>query len=168
MRNSSLKKFYTNLIITLALLLGNYFFLAKSVLAAPTPAGTNIDNSATGSFDGDTSGTSGTVTSNTVTVQVLEIAGISITNTAITEAPSNVTNAGPYQNIAGINTGDVVYFEFTISNDGNDPTKFFIPDSPSSVNGATFDKTTLPIQIIAVDPDGSGSTPEKVLTTPVN
>jgi len=126
--------------------------------AAPTPPGT-IDNRATGSFI-DTA-TDGTVEifSNTVTVTVVEVAGITIVaQTPVEATPSQAgTNAGTYQGFDGINAGDLVYFDFVITNVGNDPTAFFIPAAPASVTGGTFNATNAPIQIIAVDPDGSGT-----------
>ncbi|MBD2340585.1 isopeptide-forming domain-containing fimbrial protein [Calothrix sp. FACHB-156] len=143
----------TRLFLTTAIICGSFLPLLKTVLADSTPPGTTIDNSATGSFEGETSGTTNTVTSNTVSVTVLEVAGITINSSSVpTEAPNNVTNAGTYQGIAGINTGDVVYFDFTITNTGNDPTQFFIPGT-ATITGGTLEG----IQIIAVDPDGTGT-----------
>ena len=81
-------RFYRNLIITSALILGSHFSLTKAVLADPTPPGAVIDNTATGSFTGETSGTTGTVTSNTVTLTVLEVAGITLFRQAIKKRPS--------------------------------------------------------------------------------
>lgn len=143
----------------IVLILGSYFNLAKSALAISPPPGTLIDNTATASFEGNTSGITRTATSNTVTLQVVEVAGITVQYTGNTEAPSNVTNAGVYQGIAGINTGDVVYFDFTLTNVGNDPTRFFIPNN-AVITGGNLQGN---IQIIAVDPDGTGATPEKSL-----
>ena len=116
----------TRLLVTAALLLGSFFALTKAVLADPAPPG-NIDNTATGSFTGETSGITGTVISNTVTLTVREVAGITVQPQSIADAPAGVPNAGPNQGASGINTGDVVYFDFTVTNVGNDPTKFFIP-----------------------------------------
>ncbi|NUN65055.1 hypothetical protein HCU40_09870 [Pseudanabaena biceps] len=141
----------TRLLLTTALILGSCFTLAKSVLADSTPPNTPITNTAIGTFEGTTSGTTGSVTSNTVTISVLEVAGITATSSGNQEASLAVTNAGTYQGIAGINTGDVVYFDFTVTNVGNDPTAFFIPGT-ATISGGTFEN----IQIIAVDPDGSG------------
>ena len=155
-------RFYRNLIITSALILSSHFSLAKSVLADPTPPGTVIDNTATGSFTGETSGTTGTVTSNTVTLTVLEVAGITAAPSGNQEAAVGVTNAGIYQGVAGINTGDVVYFDFTVTNVGNDPTQFFIPDT-ATITGATLES----IQLIAVDPDGAGAAASKTVAVNV-
>jgi uncharacterized repeat protein (TIGR01451 family) len=155
-------RFYNTLIITSALILGSYFSLAKSALAAPTAPGSVITNTATGSFEGESSGTLGTVTSNTVTMTVLEVAGITAVASGNTEAPLAVANAGSYQDVAGINTGDVVYFDFTITNAGNDPTQFFIPGA-ATITGGTLEN----IQVIAVDPDGAGAVSPTTLAVTV-
>ncbi|MFZ9736989.1 MAG: beta strand repeat-containing protein [Prochlorotrichaceae cyanobacterium] len=132
--------------------------LIRPAIAAPTPPGT-IDNTATGSFTDTSTGNTVNIFSNTVTVTVVEVAGITIVpQTPIEATPAQAgTNAGTYQSIAGIHTGDLVYFDFVLTNVGNDPTSFFIPSSPANVTGGTFNATNAPIQIIAVDPDGTGT-----------
>ena len=157
MKRKSHLRFYTNLLLTSALAIGGNFSLAKLALAAGTAAGTVITNTATGSFEGDTSGTTGTVTSNAVTLSVLEIAGVTLTPSGTTQ-PSTTTLAtdfptvipGPYQGTEGINRGDIVYFDFTITNTGNSPTAIFIPDITTITNG-----TQRGINVIQVDPDGA-------------
>ena len=152
----------TRLLVTTALILGSYFSLAKSVLAQSTPPNTTISNTAVGTFEGTTSGTTGNVTSNTVTLSVFEVAGITAVDSGNQEAPLAVVNAGVFQGIAGINTGDVVYFDFTVTNVGNDPTGFFIPGT-ATIGGGTLEN----IQIIAVDPNGTlgAPTPTTVAVT---
>ena len=151
------------LLVTTALLLGSFFALTKAVLADPAPPG-NIDNTATGSFTGETSNTSGTVISNTVTLTVREVAGITVQPPSIADAPAGVPNAGLNQGASGINTGDVVYFDFTVTNVGNDPTKFFIPND-AQISGGTLQGN---VQIIAVDPNGAAPLLSNTFTTPVN
>ena len=152
----------TRLLVTTALILGSYFSLAKSVLAQSTPPNTTISNTAVGTFEGTTSGTTGNVTSNTVTLSVFEVAGITAVDSGNQEAPLAVVNAGVFQGVAGINTGDVVYFDFTVTNVGNDPTGFFIPGT-ATIGGGTLEN----IQIIAVDPNGTlgAPTPTTVAVT---
>ncbi len=152
----------TRLLVTTALILGSYFSLAKSVLAQSTPPNTTITNTAVGTFEGTTSGTTGNVTSNTVTLSVLEVAGINAAPSGNQEAPFAVPNAGAFQGVAGINTGDVVYFDFTVTNVGNDPTGFFIPGT-ATIGGGTLEN----IQIIEVDPNGAlgAPTPTTVAVT---
>ena len=153
----------TRLLVTTALILGSYFSLAKSVLAQSTPPNTPITNTAVGTFEGATSGTTGTVTSNTVTLTVFEVAGLTaVPSGTPQEAPFAVANAGAFQGVAGINTGDVVYFDFTVTNVGNDPTGFFIPGT-ATIGGGTLEN----IQIIEVDPNGAlgAPTPTTVAVT---
>ena len=153
----------TRLLVTTALILGSYFSLAKSVLAQSTPPNTTITNTAVGTFEGTTSGTTGNVTSNTVTLTVFEVAGITaVPSGTPQEAPFAVANAGAFQGVAGINTGDVVYFDFTVTNVGNDPTGFFIPGT-ATIGGGTLEN----IQIIEVDPNGAlgAPTPTTVAVT---
>jgi hypothetical protein len=82
---------------------------------SPAP-GILIENQATGTFTDTTDNSIGTVLSDKVTVTVAEVAGISATGSAITN-PAYRTN--------------VVYFDFLVKNEGNDPTQFFVPAAPS-------------------------------------
>ena len=116
------------------------------VVAAPTTADTTIDNQATGTFADldDTSTGTQNVVSNTVSVTVAEVAGITITNGAV---PS-------------VANGVVSNFDFTITNSGNDPTKFFVPQNAAVTGG-----TQGTLQIIAyINAAGTKTT----LTTPIN
>ena len=129
--------------------------LTRPGLAAPTPPGT-IDNTATGSFIDTATDNTVDIFSNTVTVTVVEIAGISVSFNAVNEATILQANgsAGNFQEDGSINAGDVVYFDFVVTNVGNDPTEFSLPTVPSFVSAeATFSG---PMQIIAADPDGGG------------
>ena len=123
--------------------------------ASPTP-GTVIDNQATGSFtDPNNSNQEVQIESNVVQVEVAEVAGITISQAALPEeAPSGVSGAGANQGNGDINPDDIIYFTYKITNVGNDPTQFFIPDAPSSVNNGSLNGN---IQIIEYDPDGSSA-----------
>jgi trimeric autotransporter adhesin len=143
--------------------IGNCLYVLP-LLAAPPAAGTTIDNQATGTFtDGDDlTNAVQDVKSNIVTLTVAEIAGVNVGAEIPVDAPSTVVGAGPYQSAPGIHTGDVVYFDFTITNVGNDPTKFVIPNTATVTGGGTVGQ----LQIIGYDSlvfDGVGSNP-----TPVN
>ncbi len=116
-------------------------------LAAGTPAATTIDNQASGTFQDAVDSSAGleSVVSNTVRVTVAEVAGITIVSK---NTPTAATNA-------------VANFDFTITNVGNDPTKFFLPTAPSSPIGGTAGT----LQIVAyINPAGV----EVPLTTPIN
>ncbi|MEL7400369.1 MAG: hypothetical protein AAFN68_07315, partial [Pseudomonadota bacterium] len=97
------------------------------------------------------------VLSNEVVVKVSEVAGITLTATASpAEAPNSINSSNANQGNGTITADDVVYFTFTLTNVGNDPTQFVIPDSPSSIiNGTLFG----PIELIEYDPDGTGTSP---------
>lgn len=133
--------------------------LALALTDSPAP-GTVIQNQATGSFTDPDTGTRN-VESNIVEITVLEISGITVTPAGATEAPSGVAGEGPNQGDGTINTEDVVYFTFTITNIGNDPTQFFVPDNANITNGSLSG----PIQILAYDTDGNSET---TLPTPVD
>jgi uncharacterized repeat protein (TIGR01451 family) len=158
--------FRTQFWVKLALILGlaatgNALCVLPLIAAAPA-AGTTIDNQATGTFtDGDDlTNTEEGVKSNIVTLTVAEVAGITVGAASPVDAPSNVSGAGPYQNTPGIHTGDIVYFDFTITNVGNDPTKFVIPSTATATGG-----TVGQLQIIGYDSlvfDGVGSNPAPI------
>ncbi|MEL6332225.1 MAG: SdrD B-like domain-containing protein [Cyanobacteria bacterium J06626_26] len=123
---------------------------------ASTEPGTEIRNTATGSFeDPNNLGEVYEVNSNEVVLTVTEVAGITVVPSGTTEAPGTVANAGPNQNNGTIEAQDVVYFEYTITNVGNDPTQFFIPGTPSEIIGGSQSGE---IQIIGYDPDGPNGT----------
>lgn len=127
---------------------------------SPTP-GTVIRNQATGSFTDPASGNVlRNIQSNIVEVTVAEVTGITVTASGFAEAPSGVAGAGPNQGDGTINTQDVVYFTFDITNLGNDPTQFFIPGSATITNGSASG----PIEIISYDTNGSSAT---VLPMPI-
>jgi uncharacterized repeat protein (TIGR01451 family) len=156
-RNSSTFSRYNlrPLLVAAMLLSGSWFGLAP-LLAQSAPPGT-ITNQATGSFvdETDTTNTAVGIQSNTVQVTVVEVAGIFVTAATPIEAPTGVVGAGLLQGNGTINVGDIAYFDYTITNKGNDSTQFFIPDAPSSTVGGTFNATTNPIQIIAYNPTGA-------------
>jgi hypothetical protein len=85
-------------------------FLALPVLSQTAP-GTSIKNTATATYSDGT--TSFTATSNTVSIDVAEVAGI----TLVAQPPSNPAPA----------PGTTVTVPFIITNKGNDPTTFQIP-----------------------------------------
>ncbi|MEH2325190.1 MAG: GEVED domain-containing protein [Nostoc sp.] len=129
------KHTYRSLLIG-ALLLGGSSLAGLSVFAASPTPGTVIENQATGSYIDESDNSTQTLVSDKVTVTVGEVTGITVT-------PANTPSA-----ISGV----VVNFDFTITNVGNDPTQFFIPDAPSAITGGTAGT----LKIVAYDSDGSG------------
>ncbi len=127
-------------LLVAAILCSGSWLGISPLLAASAPPGT-ITNQATGSFvdELDPNNTPVLIQSNTVRVTVAEVAGITVT--AGGTSGSTVT-------------GGMVYFDFVLTNVGNDPTQFFIPDTPATIVGGT---KAGDIKIISYDPDGSGA-----------
>jgi len=102
-------------LLAAAFAVAGFFHMVGAVVAAGTAAGTDITNTATATYEDD-NGTSINATSNTVTIQVAEVAGL-------TAVPSgfNDTNAG------AIEGNDILQYNFTVTNTGNDATDVFIP-----------------------------------------
>ncbi|MBE9028861.1 hypothetical protein IQ266_03680 [filamentous cyanobacterium LEGE 11480] len=104
--------------------------LALPVLADGTVAGTSISNTANATYeDPNAPGTTIDATSNTVTVKVAEVAGITVTASGVTDV-----NGGQVQ------VGDALQYVYTVTNVGNDPTTFRVPNlatvtGPASVSG---------------------------------
>jgi hypothetical protein len=96
---------------------------------SPAP-GVVIENQATGVFVDSVDNSSQNVVSDKVKVTVAEVAGISATGSAITGTSYR---------------SNVVYFDFLVKNEGNDPTRFFIPPTPSKVTiaGLTLPATNI-------------------------
>ncbi len=107
--------------------------LALPVLAAGTVAGTSISNTATATYeDPNAPGTTIDATSNTVVVTVAEVAGVTVTAAGITNVDGNGNGT--------VDVTDVLNYDYTVTNVGNDPTQFRIPNlatvtGPGSVTG---------------------------------
>ncbi len=114
-------------------------------MAQTAPPGTVISNQATGSFLDSKTNTTNNIVSNIVSVTVGEIAGITI-------VPNNLPVAI---------TGNTTNFDFTVTNVGNDPTKFFLPNAPSSITGGTAGT----LQVVGYIPAGGS---QITLATPIN
>jgi hypothetical protein len=124
-------KFYRAL-LTAAFLSNGIFLSTIPAIAqtAPTAAGTPIDNQATATYeDPNNPNVPINTTSNKVTVTVAEVAGISV----VAGTPVD-NNGGTYQ------AGDTIYFPFTITNIGNDPTRFQIPTQAGITGPGTVGK----------------------------
>ncbi|WP_375478206.1 beta strand repeat-containing protein [uncultured Nostoc sp.] len=131
-RNQSVNKqrqLYQFLVAT-ALLTGSLFQFLAPVLADGTTAGTSISNTATATYeDPNNPGTTINATSNAVIVTVAEVAGITVTASGVTDS-----NGGS----VGVN--DLLIYTYTLTNVGNDPTKFRVPNlatttGPGTVSG---------------------------------
>ena len=145
-------------LLAATLAIGGAFPFAPPVLAQSTSAGTNITNTATGTFSDGT--TTYNTTSNQVTIAVSEIAGVGL-------AAQTPTNSSP-------NAGDTLTVDFIVTNTGNDPTQFFIPGTATLSNTTAFAQNGQ-VQIVAVNgtPLGTpvsvpanGDTTANLLTSP--
>ncbi|MEH2357876.1 beta strand repeat-containing protein [Nostoc sp.] len=132
-RNQSVnkqRKLYQFLVAT-SLLTGSFFQFLAPVLADGTTAGTSISNTATATYeDPNSPGTTINATSNTVVVTVAEVAGITVTGSGVTD-----NNGG---NVA---VGDLLIYTYSLTNVGNDPTKFHIPNQATTTGPGTVSGT---------------------------
>ncbi|MER3433794.1 MAG: hypothetical protein C4288_10255 [Leptolyngbya sp. ERB_1_1] len=105
--------------------------LASPVFAEGTAAGTAISNTANATYENPNApGTTINTTSNTVNVTVAEVAGITISSSGVT----NVSGGS-------VKVGDQLNYTYTVTNVGNDPTRFRIPNlaavtGPATVSGS--------------------------------
>ncbi|MBE8969018.1 hypothetical protein IQ277_23180 [Nostocales cyanobacterium LEGE 12452] len=136
-RNQSVNKqhkLYQFLVAT-ALLTGSLFQFLAPVLADGTTAGTSISNTATATYeDPNNPGTTINATSNTVVVTVAEVAGITVSASGVTDATSSPTNTT-------VQVGDLLIYTYTLTNVGNDPTQFRIPNLATTTGPGTVSGT---------------------------
>ncbi|WP_375499712.1 beta strand repeat-containing protein [uncultured Nostoc sp.] len=117
---------YQSLVAT-ALLTSSLFQFIAPVLAEGTAGGQSISNTATATYeDPNAPGTTINSTSNTVTVTVAEVAGITVTASGVTD-----NNGG------SVAVGDLLTYTYTLTNVGNDPTKFHIPNQATTTGPGT-------------------------------
>jgi len=151
-----MKKTLTNpyhKLLAAALLVGGTFQLAAPILAAGTTAGAGISNTATATYnDPNSPADIINATSNTVTITVAEVAGITAVSTGVTDSTPT----------SSVLPGDTLTYDYTITNVGNDTTTIFIPapvvTGPATQTGAiTYD--------VDANGDGTYEIPAANLTT---
>ena len=129
---SSFLKQYSRFLIALSFSIAGLSQGILPALADGTQAGTSIRNAATATYqDPNNPTTSISTTSNEVVVTVAEIAGITVV-----DAGNIFSNDA--DNSATVTAGDEVYFLFTVTNVGNDPTQFRIPNLATIGGPATI------------------------------
>lgn len=138
-------------LLTGSIFLGTSIAQVPMVWAASPVPGTIIENQATGTFRNPANGSTNSIESNIVQVTVAEVTGITLVPAGVQEAPRNASSP-VHQNDGNFDADDRVYFLFTATNVGNDPTQFFIPGSPSALTHGTQSGA---IEIIDLDPDGA-------------
>ncbi|MEA5572541.1 hypothetical protein [Calothrix sp. UHCC 0171] len=114
--------FYRSLVAT-ALITNGIFQFVAPVIAEGTKAGESISNTATATYEDPLDpNTKINTTSNTVVITVAEVAGITVT-------ASGTTFKQDLNNNSQANVGDTVFYNYTVTNVGNDPTRFRIPEA---------------------------------------
>lgn len=143
--NSS--KFCRSLTVA-GLIISGIFQFVRPVLAEGTTAGGKISNTATAEYNYlNNLGVNilNQAASNTVELTVAEVAGITVSPQGVTDSTGGIVVAN-----------DLLYYDFLVTNVGNDPTRFFIPSQvtvtgPATTNSITADldsngtfETTIP------------------------
>ncbi|PSR18740.1 hypothetical protein C8255_05820 [filamentous cyanobacterium CCP3] len=124
------------LIITAIATGGALHFLAP-VLAEGTAAGTDIINRATATYSDGT--TNFDAISNTVTIKVEEVRGLTVTDAGFTD-----TNGG------SIATNDNLYFDFLVTNTGNADAFVYIPGT-TALGPLATGGTITSVEIVAIN-----------------
>jgi uncharacterized repeat protein (TIGR01451 family) len=149
LRRSAAKRYRS--LTTISLLLSGSLLPLSPALAdqLSPPPGTLIENQATASFTDAADGSTGTILSDKVSVTVAEVAGISA-------APSGIVNS--------VYRTNIVFFDFKVKNEGNDPTQLFVPAAPSLATiGPSGSPVALPagsigqLQVIGYNNDASAT-----------
>lgn len=130
------------LLTVAALIMGGIFQFVRPVLAEGTTAGGKISNTATAEYNYlNSSGVNilNQATSNTVELTLAEVAGITVSPQGIADSTGGIVVAN-----------DLLYYDFLVTNVGNDPTRFFIPGQVTVTGPAT-------VNSITADLDGNGT-----------
>ncbi|MBD2253286.1 beta strand repeat-containing protein [Nostoc parmelioides] len=123
-------RIYRALVAT-AFLASGIFPFTTPALAEGTKAGQSITNEATATYeDPNNPNVPLNTTSNTVTVTVAEVAGITVDYTGLVDDDGGT-----------IEENDLLIFNYTITNVGNDPTQFRIPNLATTTGPATVSGT---------------------------
>ncbi|WP_299408356.1 hypothetical protein [Acaryochloris sp. IP29b_bin.148] len=121
-----------------ALLAGGLLQPLLPAFAAGTPAGSNISNTATATYN-DGNGTDIEATSNTVSIEVAEVAGLTVQPSGFNDLDGGAVQAG-----------DVLEYDFQVTNVGNADTDISIPgvdDLNDPANSKTENFTVTAIEV---------------------
>lgn len=133
---------FYRLLAVAALIMGGIFQFVRPVLAEGTTAGEKISNTATAEYNYlNNLGVNilNEATSNAVELTLAEVAGITVSPQGITDSTGGIIVAN-----------DLLYYDFLVTNVGNDSTRFFIPGQVTVTGPATTNSIT-------ADLDGNGT-----------
>ncbi|AOY83212.1 hypothetical protein BJP36_28115 [Moorena producens JHB] len=150
-KSTKLRRRYLRPLVSASLILGSLFQLAVPVFADGTTAGVDIINQSEATYeDPNNPEVPINATSNTVIVQVAEVAGLLV-------QPDGVNDV----NLGSIATGDTLEFDFVITNIGNEETNIAIPGLDNITTTGLDPATTT----VAADLDGDGTFETPIPTT---
>ncbi|NEO90009.1 MAG: hypothetical protein F6K56_07025 [Moorea sp. SIO3G5] len=151
-KSTKLRHRYLRPLVSASLILGSLFQLAVPVFADGTTAGVDIINQSEATYeDPNNPDVPINATSNTVIVEVAEVAGLLV-------QPDGVNDI----NLGSIATGDTLQFDFLITNIGNEETNIAIPGLDNiTTTGLDLDPAApTPITVTAdLNGDGTFETP---------
>lgn len=147
-KSTKLRRRYLRPLVSASLILGSLFQLAVPVFADGTDAGVQIINQSEATYeDPNNPEVPINATSNTVIVEVAEVAGLLVT-------PDGVND----DNLGSIATGDVLQFDFEITNIGNEETNIAIPGLDNiAITGLDTDPAAPTPITVTADLDGDGT-----------
>ncbi len=129
--NKNLSISYLRPFLATAMIASGLAQLAAPIYAAGVAAGATISNTATASYeDPNAPGVPLNTISNTVNIKVEKVAAIFVTD----EGSTDLTNAGQYK------PGDIVNFDFKITNKGNSAVQFSIPGEAAVSTAGDFQR----------------------------
>ncbi len=150
-QKASRQQVYKPLLAT-ALAVAGVFNMMSFAIAEEPDAGQTISNTATATYQ-DNGGDTINATSNTVTVTVAEVAGLTAVPIGITDRDEDAVEAG-----------DILDYFFEVENTGNAATNIFIP-GPDNVLRQNLDIDT--VDIVTIDNNGTPDNPNDDTVTSV-
>lgn len=138
--SKNVSRFSRSLVATAFLTTGMFQLVAPALADGAAP-GTKIKNTATATYqDPNNLDETLNATSNTVEITIAEVAGVTVTANGTTFRTDTNGNGGNATTADGkINNGDVIYYNYTVKNVGNDPTKIRIPNQPPIQGNAVLE-----------------------------